>query len=458
MTVSDSLLQPLLQIGATHVLEITGISHAAAGIGRVDGVAVFVEQALPGERVEARIRKCKKHYAVADLCRVIVPHPDRVLPDCANYGRCGGCAFRHLSYEAELELKRQIVVQALQRVGGIDFPVPLPMAAPVVNGYRNRASFHIAPKPTLQMGFFQKNSHSICQIEQCLLLHPALTQVWQTLIALAPVHREFFHGLREIVLRVNSSGQQLCLIFVADRAAAVPEDLLHSLTEASPGALSVWQNTGKAQYSIYGRTWQHVLGPEYFEEQLDELCLQLSPASFCQVNHAQTRVLYQLVLDYAGLSGGEAVLDLYSGVGSIALFLAPHCRSVLGVESYAPAVADATANAQRNNIANSQFYCADAKDLQMLLADTQFQPDVVILDPPRAGCDTAVLDAVLQLAVKRVVYVSCDPATLARDLRRFSAEGYAIEKVQPVDMFSRTQHVETVVLLSKLGPAKSIES
>jgi len=429
-------------------LAIEGISHEGKGVGRLEGMAVFVEKALPGEQVRVCIDQKKKQFATAHVVAVEQASSARVTEDCLHATRCGGCTFRHAAYEEELRLKQSIVQQAMQRIGKLQCEVPLPLAAENENGYRNRAVFHISHNGA--MGFFEEKSHSICPVGQCMLLHPCLQKFYEVLKKHLRQETALFASLRELVVRCNAAADAILLTLVADEKITVPQRLLAALRKAEPKLHAIWLNYGSAVYSIYGSGWTHLSGAETLPEMIGDVRLHLAPASFSQVNHAQMMKLYAQAKAYAALDGTQTVLDLYSGVGSIALYLAKDAKQVTGVESYPPAVENAMRNAQENGVENCRFLCGDAADVLQLTRDAlPVPPDVVVLDPPRSGCDAAVLQAVLAWLPARVVYVSCDPATLARDCRILAEGGYALQRVQPVDMFPRTQHVETVCLLSR---------
>ena len=429
-------------------LDIDGVTSEGKGVGRLDGLAVFVAGALPGERVTARVIARKKTFAEADLEQVSDPSPGRVTPVCPVYADCGGCSLQHADYQTELQLKQQIVRQSLRRLGAQDIDVPLPLAAARPNGYRNRAVLHYEGG---RLGFYNESGRRITPLESCGLLMPALNellrQIQQTLFS----YKDDLTGLREVGLRCDSSGERKLAAFICDRSLPVLEDISDELVSKTEGLESVWENRGPQVYGAYGDKWRLLRGSGRLRDKVGPVLLDLSPASFLQVNPEQTIALYDLVRDFAALSGKERVLDLYSGVGSIALYLAPFAAQVRGVESYAPAVDDAKANAALNGADNCRFYCGRAEDVLPRWAASGLAFDVAILDPPRAGCDKRLLDAVAAIAPPGLVYVSCAPATLARDLKILTAHGYIIEKLQPVDMFSRTCHCETVVQLALAG-------
>lgn len=427
------------------VLSIEGVTSEGWGVGRLNGLAVFAAGALPGERVQARIVARKKNFALAETEQVLSAAPGRSKPTCPDYESCGGCSLQHADYRTELELKRRIVQQSLRRLGGQETETLLPLAAAQPAFYRNRAVLHYKDG---RLGFYNENSHSVTPRADCELLMPALNELLAHL-QLAITDCGPIPGLRAVGLRCDASGERRLLTFICDRSITILTDLAKALSAADPRLVSVWENCGAPVYGGYGANWALLQGQGKLRDSIGPVRLDLSPGSFLQVNPAQTLVLYELVRRYASLSGSENVLDLYSGVGSISLYLAPFARQVRGVESYAPAVADASANAVLNGAANCSFHCGKAEDVLPRWADEGCSFDVAVLDPPRAGCDKRLLDAVSKIAPPRLIYVSCNPATLSRDLKILTGHRYRIDDLQPVDMFPRTHHVETVVLMSR---------
>ena len=427
-------------------LDIGGVTSDGRGVGRADGLAVFVAGALPGEHVAARICARKKSFAEASLVQVLKSTPGRAVPSCPNYAKCGGCSLQHADYQTELKLKQQIVQQSLRRLGAQEVDVPLPLAAERPLGYRNRAVFHYKDG---QLGFYDESSRQMTPLESCDLLMPALNelllQAQKTLFA----HKEELPGLRAVALRCDSTGRRKLATFICDQSLPVLESISEELVTKADGLVSIWECFGPQVYGAYGNKWQLLRGRDKLRDNVGPVQLDLSPASFLQVNPRQTIALYEMVRSFAALTGKEKVLDLYSGVGSIALYLAPHAGQVKGVESYAPAVNDAQANAVLNSADNCSFYCGRAEDVLPCWAASGLDFDVAILDPPRAGCDRRLLDAVAAIAPPRLVYVSCSPATLARDLKILTAYGYTVDILQPVDMFSRTCHCECAVSMSR---------
>lgn len=432
-------------------IEISGVGAQAEGVGRWQGMAVFVPGALPGERVTARVTQAKKSFARAALLDVRVAHAQRLRPACPLSSSCGGCDLQHAAYPLQLALKRQIVAQALARIGHISCPVSPVLPAARQTHYRSRVVLHCARAGSgLTAGFFQAGSHQVQPLAgDCLLMRPALRELLQALLPRLNAAAAALTGLRALALRCNSSEDALLLTLITDAPLALPDSLICGMLAAQPRLCGIWQCSGTPVYGAYGGDWRLLAGTGRLPEQLGAIRLMLSPASFTQVHAEQTLTMYDTIRRFAALSGKETLFDLYSGVGGVALTLAAGAARVVGVESYAPAAADAAANAARNQITNCSFRAQTAEAALPALAAQGIRPDVVVLDPPRAGCAPPVLAAVLAAAPQRIVYASCDPATLARDLKTLTAANYTPTHIQPIDMFPQTQHVEVCVKLEK---------
>lgn len=414
-------------------LTITALSHAGEGISRHEGRTVFVPLALPGETVRAEIVETKKNFDRARLVEVLTPAPDRIAPPCPHAAppegpACGGCQLQHLAYPAQLRFKEQNVREQLTRIGGLsDPPVRAIIPSPQPFHYRNHVQFALTPQG--QLGLRAAQSHAVVPIRECLQIEPMLAELLPR-IQIEPGEVPALDGL---TLR---AGEEPLLIFEAEEAPAIELDLPISATFLHPDG-STLPLSGQDAVEITVRPSQ----PEPVEGHEGRV-FQVSAGSFFQVNTALAPTLVELVLQSLTLRGGETVLDLYCGVGLFTAFIAPLAARVIGIEAYAPAVADAAVNLDEFD--NVEIYEAPA---EVVLPTLELRPDAVVLDPPRAGCAPAVLEALLKLAPARLAYVSCDPATLARDLKRLLAGGYTLEWVQPVDMFPQTYHVECVASL-----------
>lgn len=428
------------------------------GIAHLDGMTLFVENALPGERVLARAQRVEKSCAFLKTLSMLAPAPGRVAPPCPYYEKCGGCVCQHMAYPLSLEMKRERVQDALRRIGGLSLPVPPVLGMDSPWHYRNKASMPVGgERGRAQIGFYAPRSHRIVPVESCLIAREESNQVaavfqrWMEKFQIEPYQEASRQGLiRHIMSRVSRRGQVMAVVVAARERVPHERELTAMLLSGVPGLASVYLNINKrGDNVILGPESRLLYGAERLEDTLCGLTYQLSPLSFFQVNPVQTEKLYQLALDYAGLTGGELAADLYCGAGTISLLLAQKARHVVGIEIVPQAILDAEENARRNGVENVEFHAAAAEKLLPQLVEKGLRPQVVVLDPPRKGCEEAVLAAIAQAAPERVVYVSCDPATLARDAKFLCAHGFQALRCQSVDMFCQTGHVETVCLFSK---------
>ena len=440
-------------------VDVTGYTSEGQGVARVEGLAVFVAGAIRGERVKIKIVHLGHTAAYGEIVEILRPSPHRRTPDCPYAADCGGCVFWHMDYEEELRAKAQRVADALTRIGGLDFPqVPI-TPGPSVTGYRNKAQYPVAlVRGKAQAGFFRQRTHEVIPVERCLIQGPEADQARETVIRWmrenhVPAYDEKTGKglLRHIYVRTaRATGQVLvCLVINGDgipQEKQLVHNLLTDVKNWTTVCLSIHKKPGNA---VLGDKFVTIHGPGYIEDVLCGLRFRLSPRSFYQVNRDQAERLYETAIDLAGLTGRETVLDLYCGTGTITLALAKKAKRVIGVEIIPAAIRDARENAARNAVENAEFFCADASQAAKQFAQTGIRPDVIVVDPPRKGLDETVVDAMAQMSPEKIVYVSCDPATLARDLRRLETHGYRTQTAQALDMFPRCAHVETVVLLSK---------
>ncbi len=434
-------------------LTIDNYSSEGDGIARLDGMAVFVKGALRGERCRVKLLKVGKTAAWGRVEQVVTPSPARIKPDCPHFPKCGGCALRHMSYAEELEFKRQRVEDALRRIGGLDLSVDVIHGAEAPECYRNKAQFPVSDRSgRLSIGFFRARSHDVIDVERCLLQRPEADAAaravkgWMERFKV-PAYDELTHkGLvRHVYVRTNRNGESLvCLICNGTKLPHL-NALIDALQVAVPGMVGLVLSINREKTNvILGKNYQTLWGQDFLYDTLCGLTFKLSVPSFFQVNPMQTEVLYRKAAEFAGLTGDETVVDLYCGTGTISLVLAEQAQKVIGAEIIPSAVENARKNAAHNHVTNAEFLCGDAKDAARILYERGERPDVIVIDPPRKGCDAAVITTIAAMRPTRVVYVSCDPATLARDLKQFTAEDYNIEAVTPVDMFPCTAHVETV--------------
>ena len=441
-------------------LEITGLGSTGEGVGRYRDIAVFVPGALPGEKVKVAAAFIKKKFIVGKLLEIITASPDRVIPVCPVYEACGGCQLQHLSYKAELKEKREQVKAALERIGHLrDVKIMPTIDSEHPLYYRNKMQFPVAGgKGQLQIGCFALNTHRVINVTDCCIQKQknneiaAVVREWMKQYKIQPYDEDKGTGMiRHIMGRVGvHTGEiMVCLVTARDNVPRLKE-LVKMLKAAIPGVKSVIQNVNmRSTNVILGEKTKLIAGELTIKDKIGSLKFNISAQSFFQVNSEQAEKLYNTALEFADLKGKETVVDLYCGTGTITLFMAQKAKRALGIEIVPSAIRDAKKNAQANHIENADFLLGDAAVEMPKLVAGGMRPDVVILDPPRAGCEERVLAAIVKVKPERVVYVSCNPATLARDLAYLHEHGFSIDKVQPCDMFSRTHHVETVVLLTR---------
>ena len=439
-------------------VDIVGYTSEGHGVARVEGLAVFVTGALEGERVKIRIAHLGHTAAYGDILEILQPSPHRVEPECPYFADCGGCTFHHMDYEEELRAKAQRVKDAMNRIGGLALEEMPITGSPAVEHYRNKAQYPVGlVKGKAEAGFFRPRTHQVVPIRQCRIQGKEADAARETVVrwmqknGVSVYDEKTGKGLvRHIYVRTAmKTGQVLvCLVINGDdipAASQLVENLVESVNKFSTLCLSIHKRQGNA---VLGDKFINLYGPGYIEDELCGLRFRLSPRSFYQVNRDGAEILYGKALDFAGLTGKETVLDLYCGTGTITLALANRAERVIGVEIIEAAIRDAKDNAKRNSIENAEFFCADAAKAAKKFAEDGIKPDVIVVDPPRKGLDETVIASMVQMAPERIVYVSCDPATLARDLKRLGEQGYETVKVEAMDMFPRCAHVESVALLT----------
>ena len=441
-----------------HPLHIEGYTAEGMGVARLDGRVVFIPGTIRGEDWEVQLLKVNKGVAWGKGTRLISPSPVRQEPDCPYSGRCGGCQYRHMSYEEELAAKGQRVRDALERVGGVHLELPPVLGAESPLRYRNKVQFPVSRgKCGLSIGFYRPRSHDVVDTEDCLLQPEADTALrlafkgWMEDFQIPAYDESTGRGLiRHLYIRTNRAGEALCCVVANGRELPHAGELSGALRAAVPKLAGLVLNVNLRDTNvILGDAYRTLWGRDWLEEELCGLTFRLSVPSFFQINRDQTERLYQLALEFAGLTGEETVLDLYCGIGTISLCLARRAGHVIGAEVVPQAIEDARANALRNGVTNAEFFCGDAGEVAARLAGQGVRPQVICVDPPRKGLAPEVPAVLSSMAPDRIVYVSCDPATLARDVKRLEELGYRAVQAQPVDLFPRTAHVETVVLLSK---------
>ena len=441
-------------------LEITGMTHEGMGVGKKDGFAVFVQGAIDGEIVIVKIIKVLKGYAIARIEEFIKKSPERQEPFCPVYKRCGGCSIQHMTYEKTLAFKRQVVLDNLTRIGGLDnvqVNETIGMERPF--SYRNKAQYPVGMGKTGPVsGFFAPRSHEIIDSEVCEIQHPVSDVAKKTVLDYikkynVSVYDEITHKglIRHVVTKVGFTTGEVMVIVVATRKELPHRDkLIEALKSNIPELKSVVLNINeKPGNVILGEKNITLYGKDTIEDVLGGLVFEISPLSFYQVNPIQTEILYNKAIEYATLSGNEIIFDLYCGIGTIGLFAASKAKKVIGVEVVEEAAKAAKKNALRNNISNAEFYAGKAEEIVPELYKKGERADVVFVDPPRKGCDEELLKTLVDMSPERIVYVSCNPSTLARDLKYLTSQGFKVHEVQPVDMFPWSYHVECVVLMSR---------
>ena len=446
-----------------HTVTIEGYGEGGMGVARIDGRVVFVHGALRGEKCRVLILKTLKSVAFAKVLEVLEPSSERMESDCPYFPRCGGCTYRHIRYEEELRLKKQRVQDNLSRIGGSDVTVEEILGAQDTLRYRNKAQYPVSKDGAV--GFYRARTHEVIECEHCLLVRPeadaaaeALREYMQS-CHVAGYDEKTGRGLiRHLYVRSNAAGESLICVLVNGDKLPKEDRLVALLRDACPKCTGIVLGTNtKKGNVILGDRYRTLWGSDRLEDTLCGKTFKLSVPSFYQVNRAQAERLYAKTIEFADLTGQETVLDLYCGAGTITLALSDHAKKVLGAEIVPEAIDDARENAARNGVKNAEFFCGDASDVAKKLARENLRPDVITVDPPRKGLAADVVESIAEMQPQRVVYVSCDSATMARDVKRLADLGYTARRACAVDMFPRADHVETVVLLSKLNTKQHIE-
>lgn len=450
-----------IRVGQQMTLTIKSLGINGEGIGYFKRKIVFVDKALPGEVVHAQVTEVKEKYALARLLRVVEKSKSRTVPPCPVYEECGGCSLQHMDYQAQLASKKEIVIESLRKYARLDNP-PVADTIGMDNpwGYRNKAQFQVGKHDgKLIAGLYQTGSHKLVNLEGCQVQHDATSQIVQAAKHILeelgiPVYdeRKRTGVIRTIVARVafGTGETQLTLVTATPDIPRVKELILELRTRL-PQLVGITQNVNAQKTSlVFGDKTISLWGKPTIAEKLGDLSFALSARAFFQLNPEQTKKLYDQVKDAAQLTGKELVLDLYCGTGTIGLWLAPYAREVRGIELIPEAVDDAKRNAEHNQIDNASFHVGRAEQLMPKWAKQGMRPDVVVVDPPRTGLDDALIRSLLDVTPARIVYVSCNPSTLAKDIAKLQTK-YKLVSVQPVDMFPHTSHVECSVLLKLRG-------
>ena len=438
-----------------YTAEILGYSSEGLGIARIGGQVVFVHNAIRGEVCDILVMKVLKNAAFGKVVGWQQVSPHRVEPDCPHYRRCGGCVYRHMDYAEELTAKRQRVQDALRRVGGSRVEVEEILGAAETLRYRNKSQYPVSPEG--KVGFYQARTHCVTDVDGCLIQKPQADAAAAALRRYMAAHHVSGYDektgtglVRHLYVRTNAKGQSLICIVVNGESLPHEAALAEQMRAAVPEAVGVVLGVNTQRNNvILGDRYRTLWGQDTLTDVLCGHVFRLSIPSFYQVNREQAEVLYRRAVDYADLTGAELVLDLYCGVGTITLAMAGAAGKVIGVEVIPQAVEDARDNALRNGIENAEFFCGDAGQAALELERQGVHPDVVVVDPPRKGLNADTIEALYRMSPRRIVYVSCDPATLARDVALLKPHGYTLQTVTAADLFPRCAHVETVVLMSR---------
>lgn len=442
-------------------LEITGLTSEGSGVGKsADGMAVFVPKTAVGDVIEVRVLKVLSSYAYGKVERIVTPSPDRIENDCPVFGKCGGCVYRHITYDAELFAKEQTVRDAFERIGGLSSEFLPICGSEKTERYRNKLQMPLAKDENgaIVSGFFSERSHRVIAVEDCKLQPLIFSEIVEFIkqeckkLKISVYNEQAHEGvMRHIYLRKGEKSGELCAVIVAKRKVPEFKKLASELLRKFPEITGVVLNVNPHKTNvILGEREITLSGKPDISDEMSGVSFEISPKSFYQVNTPQAEKLYAEAEKFAEPSG-KTLLDLYCGVGTIGLSMAGKAAKVLGAEIVPEAVENAQRNAERNGFGNAEFICADAAEAAAQLAESGLAPDVILLDPPRKGCDEETLAACVKMLPQRIVMISCNPATAARDCKYFSENGYTVEMVRAFDLFPRTRHVECVVLITRDG-------
>ena len=449
----------MLEKNQVHTAEITGLTSEGSGVCRIDGMAVFVPETAVGDVCEVRIVKVLKSYAFGIVEKLITPSPDRIGDNCPVYKKCGGCLLRHISYEAECRTKNDIVRDAFERIGGLTPQFDDFLGAEATERYRNKAQYPLAVQEGRAVcGFYAPRSHRVIPVENCALQPEVFSDIIKTILDYInekklSVYDETSNTgiLRHIYLRRGAhSGEMMVCLVVRQDISRQLSAMCRTLTEKFSDIKSIVMNINSRKTNvILGDECVTLWGNDVISDTMCGNTVEISPLSFYQVNTVQAEKLYGKALEYAAPENNEVIADLYCGAGTIGLSMAKQAAKIVGVEIVPQAVENARKNALRNNIANAEFHCGDAGEVFGKLRKQGGKPDIIVVDPPRKGCSAETIDVMAEAAPRKIVMISCNPATAARDARLLSERGYSVDKVCGVDLFPRTGHVECVVLLSR---------
>jgi len=425
------------------------------GIAKIDGYTTFVKGAIKGEKAKIKIVKANKDYGFGKLLEVMKKSENREEPICPSFNRCGGCSLQHMSYEMQLELKENLVKNTLKKALGKEVEVEKIIGMGNPYNYRNKAQYPVSGG---KIGFYADRSHDLIENETCYIQDEITDKLAKKAFELLKENKNTCYdektksgNLRHIMTRIGKNTGELMLVVITNEIEIKGiEIIISQLTKEFPDLISIIQNINSEDTNvIMGKECKTLYGEDYIVDRLGEYNFKISPLSFYQVNPVQTEVLYNVAKDFAELDGNDTVYDLYCGIGTISIFIADHVKKVYGVEIVEEAIEDAKMNARINEIENVQFYAGATEELIPEMYRKGMTADVVFVDPPRKGCDETLLNTIIEMQPKRMVYISCNPATLGRDLKYLTENGFELKKVQPVDMFPMTGHVETIALICR---------
>ncbi len=440
--------------------EITAVTNEGSGVSRYNNMVVFTPFTAAGDTAKVKIAKVGKTCIYGELESVLKPSKNRVNPECPVFGECGGCSLRHMSYEAELHEKTNWVKDHVERIGGFDIPVSSTVPSPKIEEYRNKAIYQAGKneKGEPVFGFYRRKSHSVIDCKNCKLQPKEFEQIVNAVLffvkqSYISIYDEAAHKglLRALYIRKAEVTGEIGICLVLNGEKLQNEKLLVSLLSTQfPNIVSIVLNTNKERTNVVlGKHSRTIFGKDYITDVLCGVKVDISPAAFYQVNHDGAETLYSIAADFAELKGDELLLDLYCGAGTIGLSMAEKAGKLIGVEIVPEAIENAKINAARKGVTNAEFICADAGKAAQTLKNRGLTPDIIVLDPPRKGCSEEALKTVAEMNPQRIVMVSCNTATMARDLKFLDTLGYTPTKIQPMDMFPRTAHVECVVRIDR---------
>ncbi|SDP18003.1 23S rRNA (uracil(1939)-C(5))-methyltransferase RlmD [Clostridium gasigenes] len=453
----------MIEKNKEYILDIVGQGYEGEGIAKIDSYPIFIQGALTGEKVKILAIKANKNFGFGKLLEIIEPSEERVTPECENAKRCGGCSIQHMNYKNQLDFKFDRVKDCMHKIAGLTTDlVQYPIGMETPSRYRNKVQLPVGMvKGKIAIGFYATRSHNIIDINKCLIQDEiadkvaAITRSWMEKYKILPATTDGIFDpkglVKHIMIRKGFKTNEVMVVLVTIKKT-VPHinEFIANIRDNIDGIKSIVHNiNSKDTNVVLGTDFRTIWGAEKITDYIDEFKFNISPVSFFQINPVQTEVLYSTALKYAALTGKETVFDAYCGTGTITLFLGQKAKKVYGVEIVPEAIENAIENAKENKIYNAEFLVGTAEEKIQELLDQGVEPDTIVVDPPRKGCDIKLLEAIAEAKPKNVVYISCDPSTLARDLKILTEKGFKVGKIQPVDMFPHTPHIECVVKLKR---------